>query len=97
MSDRIGFSETVDTLTGFDEQDIEKQFGADFDALRLTMQLRALVFVHAKRDGADPKAAYKAAMGISLKDLGDKFADEEPEVDDEDPITDQGKDDASGE
>lgn len=97
MSDQISFTESVETLTGFDEQDIEKHFGNDFDSLRVTMQLRALVFVHTKRGGTDAKSAYKAAMEISLKDLGDRFADEEPEVNAEDPITDQGKEPASGE
>lgn len=93
MSDgtKITYTESIELLTGYDEQAIEAKFGADIDSLRFTMQLRALLFIEQRRAGVDDKAAYKTAMEIRLKDLGDHFAEEEQEVNDEDPVTAQGK------
>ena len=93
----LTYTEQVEMLTGHDEQAIEKQFGKDLDSLRFTMQLRALVFCDKRRGGSTDKDAYKAAMDLPLKDLGDQFADEEPEVDADEPITEQGKEPSSDE
>lgn len=89
--EKTTYTEHVEMLTGYDEQAIEAKFGADFDSLRFTMQLRALLFIEKRRNGADDKTAHKASMEIRLKALGDHFADEEPEVDADEPITEQGK------
>lgn len=93
----LSYTEQVELLTGHDELAIEKHFGKDLDSLRFTLQLRALFMCHTKRSGATEKDAYKAAMDISLKALGDQFADEEPEIDDNEPITEQGKEPSADE
>lgn len=90
-----------DTLNGFDEIAITKQFGTDVSQLTTgkdrpgnpTMLLRALVFVdHRRRTGAKDAEAYKAAMNLTLTEVHDYFADDEPaEMDPDDPDTEAGK------
>lgn len=92
---KLTWNEHVELLTGFDELAIEKAFGTDFDNLRESMMLRALVFIVEKRAGANDKDAYKAVMERSLKAITEHFSNEPDEVNDDDPITESGNGDAS--
>jgi hypothetical protein len=71
--------ESAESLTGFDEIAIQRQFGKEVGDLSATMSTRALVFVKALREnGSDATAAYHTAMGMSLKDVMGSFADRSP-------------------
>lgn len=85
-------TESLELMTGFDEIAVEKKFGEDIDSLRVTMSLRALVFLDHTRAGEKPQDAYDAAMGLTTKQLNEHFADDPDEVNPEEPITDSGKD-----
>lgn len=89
------YDEAVEGLSGYDEVAIEKKFGTDLDSLRLSMQLRALFFVRVKGGGSTEADAYKQAMELTVKQLGDEFPDTEAEPVPSDPVTVVGKDDAS--
>lgn len=88
------------TLNGFDELAVAKAFAADIAELRNSPMrfLRALAFVHQRRNGAKDADAYKTAMTLTVAEVGDYFADDEPDpadlLDPDDPETDEGKDDA---
>lgn len=69
------YNEAVENLTGFDEIAIEKKFGTDLDELRISMQLRALIFIARTRTGLTEKDAYNAAMNLTVKQLDDEFSD----------------------
>lgn len=82
-------TEVVETLTGFEEQHIEKSFGGQIEdllAMKPTMGLRALAIVMVKRDlveqdvkNPDTKA-FKHVMDMTLKQVNDFFPDDyEPE------------------
>ena len=90
---KLTVDEHMELLTGFDEIAIEKWFGDDIDSLRFTMTLRALVFVNHTRAGLDAKKAHEAAMGLTLKQVGEHFADAEEEPMPEEPVTEVGKGD----
>jgi len=84
--------EVVESLTGYEEDEIEKRFGADINTLLIgkpTRGLRALIFVVKARQ--DPKTAYKDAMNLALKELDPFFADDGDEPMPEAPITESGK------
>lgn len=98
MTHEMTVEEFAGSLTGWDEIGIEKAFGAEFLALQqrgsnVTM-VRALVFVDFKRQGQTHDQAYKSAMDVTMDGLEHYFAEKEPELDDSDPETDQGKDDS---
>jgi hypothetical protein len=82
------------TLNGYDEIAVAKTFGSDVVTLQgqqpLTF-LRALVFIHQRRDGRKDPDAKAAAMTCTLQGLNDYFADPAPEIDPDDPDTDVGK------
>lgn len=87
--------EFFDSLTGYDEIAIGKAFG-DLESLRekpFTF-LRALVFVDLKRQGNRDPEAKQAALELTIGALGEYFADDEPEVDPDDPDSESGKDDS---
>lgn len=68
------------SLTGWDEQAINRMFRQPLAALDGTMTVRALVFVmERRRQGTDDKAAYKTAMDSSLDDCMARFADTDPD------------------
>jgi len=99
---KLTFTEVLDSLTGYDEQAIEQRFGADINTLlntNATKAGRALVYVLFKRenDAADIQnpdgKAYKKVMGIPMAEITDHFGDDVPEVDENSPVSDQGKDD----
>ena len=96
-SEKPSFTEKVEQLTGFDELAIEKAFGKDIDGLRLTMQLRAVVFIDETRSGANTGDAKKAAMGLTIKNLRDYFGDEPEELDEETPVNPAGEGDSPSE
>lgn len=89
---KLTYNEHLELLTGFDEIAIEKWFGEDIDSLRFTMKCRALLFTRNTRLGQQPKDAHKAAMSLTLKQVGDAFADDEDEPLPEEPVTETGKD-----
>lgn len=91
MTRNLTITETVESLTGWDETAIEKHFGADFDSLRTSASLRALVFILQVRDGKTAREAYQFAMDLPLKSLNDHFADEPDEPFEEQPETEVGK------
>lgn len=85
------------TLTGFDEIAVAKAFGSDIAELREAPMrfLRALAFVHQRRAGAKDGEAFKTAMTMTIAEVGNYFADDEPDpIDPDDPESDEGKDDA---
>ena len=94
-------SEVVETLTGYEERNIEQRFGAIIGDLleeRPTSGLRALVMVLVARDlvAQDVKnpqgKAFEHVMGMTLKQVDDFFPEYvEPEVDPEQPETEAGK------
>lgn len=90
----ISANEMVGSLTGFEELAIQKAFGINVNDLgkQGTLALRAAVFSHLRRGGAKDRDAYNQAMELPLREVQEYFADEEPEVDPEEPVTDQGKD-----
>ena len=96
-------SDTRDSLTGYDEIEIEKRFGADIQDLLETLPIkggRALALIVILRglredDVKDPAGkAYAAAMGMTVTQLNEFFPDESPEVVEDEPVTDAGKDDS---
>lgn len=81
------------TLNGFDELAIARYFEADLSDLRSSpfRFLRALVFVHQRRQGLKDKDAHLYAMELTMGGVDAYFPDAVPEVDPEDPVTDEGK------
>jgi hypothetical protein len=97
VSKKIAFMEMVESLTGYEEEAIEDQFGEDINTLlglNATRSGRALVFIDAKRQGQDVAAAKAAAMSLTIKEVGDFFEDDADEVMPEEPVTEQGKEGA---
>lgn len=82
-----------DTLTGFDEVAIAKAYGANLDVLAAQGGLagvRALIFVHRRREGDDDKAAKVFAMDATRAEVASYFAGlGMPEVESDE---DEGKD-----
>ena len=92
----VTVDEVFEDLSGFDEIAIKKAFGDDVAKLRKEpfMFIRALVFIDQRRRLAlKDKAAFEAAMRLTVRQLNDYFDDDdEPdEVDDDDPVTAKGK------
>lgn len=100
----IGIEEITGTLTGYEENEIESRFGADVNTLvdlKPIMGIRSLAYivsVRALRD-ADVKGpeekAYKHVMSMTMRQVGDFFPDEEPDIDPDDPVTAAGEGDDS--
>lgn len=84
-------TETLESLTGFDEIAIEKAFGREFDDLGGRATVRALIFIQRKRAGDSDKDAKNYALEVAIGKLDDHFAAPAEEVDDDDPETDAGK------
>jgi hypothetical protein len=84
------------SINGFDEIAIRQSFGEDVSTLRKTpfRFMRALVFIDQRRKGLRDPDAYGAAMAVTMKEIESYFAEEVPELDPEEPETEQGKDDA---
>lgn len=96
MTNEMTAEDFFRTLNGFDEIAIAQSFGTDIYVLRnkpLTF-LRALVFVHSRRQQNKDGEAHTYAMERTVGELETYFAEEKPELDPDDPETDQGKDDS---
>ena len=93
-SDRPTMTDVVNSLTGYDEIAITKEFNRDFAVLLEypTTLGRALIFVLKRRDGLTDKEAKKAAMEMRLGEVNDYFEDESDNA--EDPDTAAGEDDS---
>lgn len=80
--------ELADSLTGFDEIAIKKAFGVPISALSPDQKgqggdvfqfLRALIFVHRRREGENDITAYNSAQNLRTAELNAYFADESAE------------------
>jgi hypothetical protein len=78
MSDKLTIEEAAESITGFEEIAIERQFGSDLTSLTSTMQARALVFVLLLRQSGDPVAAKNDVMKMTLKAVMGSFNTDEP-------------------
>lgn len=67
-------------LTGFDEVAIARSFKRPLGDLRAEpfQMLRALAFVQARRDGMKDSEAYTYAMGLTIREVSDLYADPAP-------------------
>lgn len=92
--------EVLETLTGYEEIDVEKRFGANVSELlrtKQTMYRRAMIYIVTVRQLRDAEVkgysdkAYAHAMSLTLRQQVDFFP-EDTEVNDEQPVTDSGKD-----
>lgn len=88
-------AEAIEGLTGYEEQAIENHFGTDVISLldiSATKACRAIIYAEATRT-ADHDNAWKKAMSLTVKEVGDRFAPEEPDTDlpGDEPTTEQGK------
>lgn len=88
MSSDQTVEELANSLTGFDEIAIKKAFGATFASLSPNEKgeggdvfqfLRALVFVHRKREGDNDITAFNAAQALTTTEATSYFADESAE------------------
>lgn len=81
-------NEVFNSLNGYDEIAIKKEFRADVYTLAKEDRaafMRALIFTVHRRDGAKDSDAYKAAMELLQSVTTDYFSDE-PEKDEDDPL-----------
>ena len=88
--------EFVESLTGFDEIAIEKNFDG-FDVYtqaetKSIRAMRAMAFVRFRREGQTDRDAFKAAQSLPLKDLQAMWITAAPEIDPDNPDTESGKD-----
>lgn len=95
-NDRPGLEELAESLNGWEEIAVQKTFGFSIDKFEEhgTIGIRALAYVELKREGANDKAAHKAAMDLTLRELVERY----PEMDEDnvpDPMAtlreDEGK------
>jgi hypothetical protein len=95
MSNNLSAEEFMDSLTGFDEIGIQKVFGAkpiELGRKDRSGLMRGLYMIAQRREGLSEAEAKKAALGATLKEVGDFFPDAEDEPMPEDPATESGKD-----
>lgn len=80
---RPTFTEAMFSLTGFDEIAIERSFKRDISKLKEQpfQGMRAVAFVEERRKGMKDSEAYEFVMGLSIKDVSARYADEDPGVD----------------
>lgn len=96
----LSFSDTLNSLTGYEEVEIEEHFGEPISFLvraSYTKAGRALIYAAERRAGAKPAAAFKTAMSLRLIDVNDRFKTDDEDAEDfdpESPDTEQGKDDS---
>lgn len=87
-------TEMFESLTGYEEIAIAKAFGTRVLELAETDKMslgRSLAFVHYKRSGQKDSEAKQSAMGMTIREVQDYFADEPDDLDPDDPDTDTGK------
>lgn len=89
--------EVMGSITGYDEIAISRAFKTDIGDMRekgFTF-LRALVFVHQRRQGKKDAEAYQHAMELPMRALTEDYFEPEPDdLDPDDPDTPAGKDSA---
>lgn len=88
--------EFSDTITGNEEEIINRQFGVDWTVLpenRPTMFMRAMVTIAEYRYGMAVKEAKKFAMDMTLLEANSYFTPEPEDADPEQPDSESGKDD----
>lgn len=96
--EKLSLSDTVGSLSGFEEIAIEERFGATIGAIlnvSLSKAGRALLFIKHRREGLKDSEAYKRAMELRLVDVSNLFFTDDEDADDVDPdnpYSDQGKD-----
>lgn len=91
----MSISEMTESLTGFEEIAVSKQFnGKDMQDLPGTQTIRALIFVYRKRQGDKDIEAYDHAMGLSLKAVMGCFTEEVDEPMPEEPVSAAGEGDS---
>lgn len=73
---KVTVLEAVRSLTGYDEEAIEAQFGAALGDLPDTRMLRALMFARYRHEGMPDGDALKEAMTLTLGALDTCFRDE---------------------
>lgn len=74
--------EAFESLTGFDEIAISQKFAGTVSEMaekQPLMFVRALVFVFKRRDGLSDDEAWTAALNLTMKELGDYFAESSAE------------------
>lgn len=90
----MSIDDMADSLTGFEEIAISEAFGAELFDLSSMRMVRALVFVHHLRQGLKHADAKRTTLGLTVKQVGEMFPDDEEEPMPEEPITESGKDDS---
>lgn len=80
--DRMSLNDLAESLNGWEEIAVQKQFGFSIDKFEDhgTIGIRALAYVEFKRAGDNDKAAHKAAMDLTLRELVDRY----PEMNEDD-------------
>lgn len=100
-SAEMSVDEALDTLTGYEEQAIEKRFGFPYEVLLVrkpTTALRAVMFALITRDlnsqdVKDPEGkSYRHVMERSVKDVTDFFPEPPAEENPDLPVSESGKD-----
>jgi hypothetical protein len=95
------FDEALDSLTGYDELGVKQAAGMPLNKLLSADEIHAIrcvVAVVEQRKNGKPGSkgyaeAYKAAMGLTLKDVRTYFAEAAEEFDPSDPDSESGKGD----
>ena len=86
---KITVKECAESLTGYEEQAIEKAFGKPLEELAegsLSGLLRALAFAVFKRSGQDSAEAKRSALELTRKQAEEFFADDPDEVMEDDAV-----------
>lgn len=92
MSAKTTVSELIGSITGYEEEAVAAAFGRDLEELDEIALVRALVFVHERRElgveGSSPSdLALKAAKSLPRRELLSFFAAREEEPFEDEPVT----------
>lgn len=98
--ERVSLTDTINSLTGYEEDEITGRFGNLRDLLDATdggsvKVYRACLYVLERRKGKDEAAAMDAVQTLSRTAVVGPFLDESEDADDampDEPDTEQGKD-----
>lgn len=90
----LSAEELFDSVNRYDEIAIAKAFGEDIYTLREKPFdfLRCLAFIAMRRGGINDREAREQAFGLTTKQANSYFTTPEPEIDPDDPVTAEGKD-----
>lgn len=103
---RLTANEVINSLTGFEEMIIEKVTGkgidhmaADGDSLRMIRATAAMLKAREAAAGAPTserefRSAFQEIQAMPRDDLAEIFENEEDEPFEDEPVTEQGKDDS---